>query len=105
VELREYEGAGTATAARPRLLFFHSRTSGPCRNIEAHLAQVLQRRKNHDTFDVRSVAREDRPDLFDRFRVDGVPTLLVVDDGCVRARIERPRGATDLRRALADWLR
>jgi thioredoxin-like negative regulator of GroEL len=92
------------TAQKPHLLFFHSRTSGPCRTIEAHLAQVLQRRQNHDTFDVHAVAREDRPDLFEKFRVDDVPTLLVVDSGRIRARIESPRGSTALRRALANWL-
>ena len=37
---------------RPRLVFFYSRQSGRSRRAEGFLAQVLQRRRNFETFDV-----------------------------------------------------
>ena len=63
-----------------RLVFFHSTLSGHCRRVDGFLAQVLQRRRNHGTFNVVRVAEEERPDLLERFKIDTVPTLLVVHD-------------------------
>ena len=54
------------TVAIPRLVFFHSALSGHCRRVEGFLAQVLQRRRNHGTFDVVKVAEEEHPDLLFR---------------------------------------
>ena len=62
----------------PRLVFFHSSLSGHCRRVEGFLAQVLQRRQNHATFKVVRVAEEERPDLLERFKIDTVPTIVVV---------------------------
>src|SRR5207237_7792419 len=90
-------------AYQPRLVFFHSRLSGNCRRVEGFLAQVLQRRRNHGTFRLYRVAEEERPDLLDRFSVDLVPTLVVVENNVVRARLERPRGCRDLEAFLAPW--
>ena len=53
---------------QPRLVFFHSALSGNCRRVEGFLAQVLQRRRNHGTFNVVWVAEEERPDLLERFK-------------------------------------
>lgn len=92
-------------AERPRLIFFYSPGSGPCRRAEAFLAHVLQRRKNHDTFAIIRMRVDRRPDLVERFRVDVVPTMLVVDSGRIRSRIVHPRGPGELRAALAPWLR
>ena len=66
-------------AELPRLVFFHSALSGNCRRVEGFLAQVLQRRRNHGTFNVVRVAEEERPDLLERFRIETVPTLVVVE--------------------------
>lgn len=90
---------------RPRLILFYSSVSGRCRRAEGFLAQVLQRRKNHDTFDLVRVAVDRRPDLASRFLVDEVPTLLVVEGRKVRKRIVAPSGCRDLEAALAPWLR
>jgi thioredoxin-like negative regulator of GroEL len=92
-------------ATKPRLVFFHSLVSGNCRRVEGFLAQVLQRRRNHETFDLYRVAQEDRPDLLERFEVDELPTLVVVEDKHVRARLERPRGCRDIESFLAPWLK
>jgi thioredoxin-like negative regulator of GroEL len=92
-------------AIRPGLVFFHSRTSGRCRRIEGFIAQVLQRRGNHETFTYYAVASEQRPDLIDRFAVSATPTLVVVEGKAVSARLEEPRGCRDIEQFLAPWLR
>ena len=98
-----------ATAAaihtqKPGLVFFHSSISGACRRAEGFLAQVLQRRKNHETFELYRVAQEERPDLVDRFGIAVMPTLVVVEGKTVRARLERPRGCREIEAFLQPWL-
>jgi hypothetical protein len=39
----------SSTAAKPRLLFLYSARDGRARRVEGYLAQVLQRRRNHET--------------------------------------------------------
>jgi thioredoxin-like negative regulator of GroEL len=97
--------ATASTTAKPRLVFFHSALSGHCRRVEGFLAQVLQRRRNHETFRLYNVTQEDRPDLFERFGVSKMPTLVVVEGKNVQARLERPRGCREIERFLAPWLR
>lgn len=94
----------SASAARPKLVFFYSPQSGRCRRVEGFVAQVLQRRHNHDTFELVRVSVERRPDLAERFRVETVPTLCVVEDRRLRKRIIAPRGCRELERGLASWL-
>jgi thioredoxin-like negative regulator of GroEL len=97
--------AEATRAAKPGLVFFHSSVSGRCRRVEAFLAQVLQRRRNHETFRFYSVASEQRPDLAEKFGIRIMPTLVVVEDRAVRARLEAPRGCRDIETFLAPWLR
>jgi thioredoxin-like negative regulator of GroEL len=91
-------------AERPRLVFFYSPLSGRCRRVEGYLAQVLQRRHNHDTFEVVRIPVDSRPELAARFRVEAVPTVLVVEGGRVKCRIDDPRGCRDLEDQLRPWL-
>ena len=101
-------GSGTAVQAeaivKPRLVFFHSSFSGQCRRVEGFLAQVLQRRRNHGTFQLYRVAKEERPDLVERFEIDEMPTLVVVEGRKIQARLTRPRGCRDIEAFLAPWL-
>ena len=90
--------------SKPKLVFFHSPTSGRCRRVEGFIAQVLQRRSNHDTFDVVRVSVEQHPDMAEKFGVETVPTLCVVEGRRLRKRIAAPRGCRDLERELALWL-
>jgi thioredoxin-like negative regulator of GroEL len=92
------------TTSRPRLVFFHSKVCGRCRRVEGFIAQVLQRRKNHGTFVLHSVDVDERPDLVERFRIDEVPTLLVVADRRVRNRLSHPHGCRDIEELLSPWL-
>ncbi|HVU79173.1 MAG TPA: thioredoxin family protein [Gaiellaceae bacterium] len=95
----------TETAGKPMLLFFTSSKEGRSRRAEGYLAQVLQRRRNHETFRLRVVAREERPDLLERFRIEQTPTIVVVDDRRVRGRLSQPRGCEEIQTFLAPWLR
>ena len=95
--------AGTQST-QPRLVFFHSSVSGACRRAEGFLAQVLQRRRNHETFRLYRVAEEERPDLVEQFGIKTMPTLVVVEGNTVRAKLERPRGCREIESFLAPWL-
>jgi hypothetical protein len=64
-----------ASKERPRLAFFRARNSGRSRRVEGYLSQVLQRRRNHDSFNR------------------------------VRGRLASPRGCRDIEQLLAPWLR
>jgi thioredoxin-like negative regulator of GroEL len=92
------------SAERPILIFFTSGTNGRCRRAEGFLAQVLQRRHNHDTFALRFVEQGDHPELIDRFQVEKTPTLMVVADNIVRGRLIEPRGCEEIHAFLAPWL-
>lgn len=92
------------STAKPKLVFFYSSQSGRCRRVEGFVAQVLQRRRNHETFELVRVSVDRRPDLAERFGVETVPTLCVVEDRRLRKRIIAPRGCRELERGLASWL-
>jgi hypothetical protein len=89
---------------RPRLVFFYSPLSGRCRRVEGFIAQVLQRRKNHETFELVRVSVERRPDLAEKFRIEEVPTICVVDGRKLKRRIVAPRGCRELEQELEPWL-
>ena len=89
---------------RPMLLLFGSRTSGQSRRLDGFVSHVLQRRHNHDSMRYRIVEQEDRPDLFERFHVEQVPSLVVIDDDAVAARmtgLQQPKQVEDM---LSPWL-
>jgi thioredoxin-like negative regulator of GroEL len=65
---------------------------------------VLQRRRNHASFRLHKIDVADRPDLVERFRIEEVPTLVVVDDKRVCARSSAPRGCAEISCTLAPWL-
>jgi thioredoxin-like negative regulator of GroEL len=96
--------AAAVQLEKPRLVFFYSAESGRCRRVDGFLAQVLQQRRNHETFQVYRVDREQRPDLAERFHLERVPTLYVVEGKRVLARLEEPRGCRDIQRFLQPWL-
>ena len=98
-------GVARGRVTRPKLVFFASSVSGHSRRVEGFLAQVLQRRRNHGTFRLHVVDGEQRPDLVERFGVKALPTLLVVENRVVKARLEQPRGCRDIEELLSPWLR
>jgi thioredoxin-like negative regulator of GroEL len=90
---------------KPRLVFFYTATSGRCRRAEGFLAQVLQRRHNHETFDLIRVEETRHPELVERFRVTQFPTIYVVEGRRAVAKLELPTGCRDVEEFLQPWLR
>jgi anti-sigma B factor antagonist len=80
-------------------------TTGSSANAEGFLAQVLQRRRNHDTFTVHQIEYEARPDLASRCGIKRPPAIVVVEERRVRGRIEQPRGCREIESLLAPCLK
>lgn len=89
---------------RPQLLFFYEPTDGGAHRVEGFLAQVLQRRRNHDAVAVRRIVVSAHPELVERFGVQGTPALVVVYDKRVQGRLEMPRGCQPIAALLKPWL-
>jgi thioredoxin-like negative regulator of GroEL len=99
------DGDGAADLGRPRLVFFHSKASGRSRRVEGYLSQVLQRRRNHESFLLLNVDVDEQAALAERFGIHEVPTIVVVEGKRVCGRLETPRGCRDIEQLLAPWLR
>lgn len=99
------EIVGGLTRAKPRLLFFSSETSGRCRLVDGNLSAVLQRRRNHKTFEITRIDVAKHPDLAKRFRVSSVPTFLVISHREISGRLDDVRSAAQIRTFLKPWLR
>jgi thioredoxin-like negative regulator of GroEL len=97
--------AAATQTKRPLLVFFYSQSSGACRRVEGFLAQVLQRRGNHQTFEMMRVDETRWPDLHARFQIDTVPTLVVVEHNRLKGRLVSPNGCAAIESFLAPWLR
>jgi thioredoxin-like negative regulator of GroEL len=65
----------------------------------------LQRRGNHDSFELLHVDVDDNAELAEHFAIDEVPTIVVVEEKRVRGRLASPRGCRDIEQLLAPWLR
>ena len=83
-------------ADRPLLVFFWSERSGPARRMESLLAHL--ERKERDRLRVRRVDVDANPELAERFKVDVVPTLVLVKD---RKAVSRLDGRTSAPRIEA----
>ena len=87
---------------RPMLVFFWSERSGPARRMESLLAHLA--RKERSRLRVRQVDVEASPDLATRFKVDVVPTLVLVKDKRAVARLEGRTSAPRIEAMLAPHL-
>lgn len=96
---------GTAAAEKPRLLYFFDGKDGYSRRVDGFIAQVLQHRRNHETFQIHRIDVRAHPELAERFRVERTPTICVVDQRRLAVRAYRPRGAGEIQQLLAPWLR
>jgi hypothetical protein len=76
-----------------------------CRRIVGYSAQVLQHRRNHETFKYYAVAQEERPDLLEKFGIELTPTIVVLERQSIAARLESPRGSKEIERFLQPWLK
>jgi thioredoxin-like negative regulator of GroEL len=78
---------------RPLLVFFCSQRSGPARRMESLLAHLA--RKERARLRILRVDVDEQPELAERFRVDTVPTLVLVIGkrvvGRLEGRVSQPR--------------
>jgi thioredoxin-like negative regulator of GroEL len=103
--VRAAERAAEASFARPRLVFFFSKASGRSRRVEGYLSQVLQRRRNHESFELLNVDVDANEQLAEHFAIEEIPTIVVVEDKRVKGRLASPRGCRDIEQLLAPWLK
>jgi len=103
---RRISGKDEAVAplTEPKLLYFYSPKSGPSRRVEAFLDQVLQERNNHDAFALGRIDGDRAPRLAEHFEVDALPTIVVLEDGCVVRKVEGRVSVGGIRDALSPWL-
>ncbi|HEY6055917.1 MAG TPA: thioredoxin family protein [Gaiellaceae bacterium] len=88
--------------SRPLLVFFSSRRSGPARRMESLLAHIA--RKERLRLRVTIVDVEDKPELAERFRVESVPTLVLVKGKRAVARLEGRASAPRIERMVEPHL-
>ena len=88
----------------PRLVFFTASTSGACRTAEGWIAAALQHRRNYRKIKLVTVDADRRPDLIERFRIERLPTLVVVEEKVAKARLECPRSTGEITERVAPWL-
>ena len=87
---------------RPLLVFFWSERSGPARRMESLLAHL--ERKERQRLRVRRVDVDANPELADRFKVDVVPTLVLVKDRKAVSRLEGRTSAPRIEAMLEPHL-
>ena len=94
-----------AIAKKPVLVFLTSATSGRSRRAEGFLSQVLQHRRNHETFSIRRIDCDSSPELAGRLGIERPPAILVVEGSELRVRIDQVNNCRQLRQALKPWLK
>jgi thioredoxin 1 len=87
---------------KPLLVFFTSERSGPARRMESLLAHLA--RKERTRVHIMRVEVEEQPELAARFRVESVPTLVLVKQKRVVDRIDGRASAPKIEAMLAHHL-
>jgi thioredoxin 1 len=84
------------------LVFFWSARSGPARRMESLLAHL--ERKERERLRVRRVDADDHIELAEQFRVDVIPTLVLVKEKRVVARLDGRTSAPKIEQMLERHL-
>jgi thioredoxin-like negative regulator of GroEL len=87
---------------RPVLAFFYNERSGPARRMDSLIAHIA--RKERLRLRVTRIDADHRPELAARFRVQTVPTLVLIKDKRVVAKLEGRSSAPRIERALEAHL-
>jgi thioredoxin 2 len=86
----------------PMLVFFTRATSGPARRMESLLAHVA--RKERDRLKVRRVDADEHPRLVRKFCVNEVPSLVLVVDRKVAARVDGRANMPQIEQLIEEHL-
>ena len=89
-------------ADRLLLVFFWSEQSGPARRMESLLAHL--ERKERQRLSIKRVDVDASPELATRFKIDVVPTLVLVQDRKVVSRLEGRTSAPRIEAMLEPYL-
>lgn len=87
---------------KPLLVFFTSERSGPARRMESLLAHLA--RKERTRVRIMRVDVDQQPEVAEKFRVDDVPTLVLVHGKRVVDRIQGRASAPRIETMLARHL-
>jgi thioredoxin-like negative regulator of GroEL len=87
---------------KPLLVFFTSERSGPARRMESLLAHLA--RKERTRVRIMRVEVDDQPELAQRFRVEDVPTLVLVKGKKVVDRLDGRASAPKIEAMLSRHL-
>ena len=87
---------------KPLLVFFTSERSGPARRMESLLAHLA--RKERTRVRIMRVEVDEQPELAEKFRVQDVPTLVLVQRKRVVDRIDGRASAPSIEAMLARHL-
>ena len=87
---------------KPLLVFFTSERSGPARRMESLLAHLARQARTRVR--IMRVAVGDQPELAQKFRVQDVPTLVLVRRKQVVDRLEGRASAPKIEAMLAKHL-
>lgn len=88
--------------AQPLLVFFTSERSGPARRMESLLAHLA--RKERARLRISRVDVDERPELAAKFRVEEVPTLVLVKDRRAVGRLTGRASAPQIDALVAPHL-
>ena len=88
--------------SRPLLVFFWSERSGPARRMESLLAHIA--RKERTRLRIRQVDVDASPEVAERFKVEVVPTLVLVKEKRAVARLDGRTSAPRIEKMLAPHL-
>jgi thioredoxin-like negative regulator of GroEL len=86
----------------PMLLFFTASTSGPARRMESLLAHLA--RKERARLRIARIDTTQSPEWVERLGIEQVPTLVLLKDRRVVARLEGRASAPKIERMLAPHL-
>ena len=87
-------------AKGPILIDFHAEWCGPCKAMAPALEQVASEMKA--TLKVAKVDVDQNPELTTKYRIQAMPTLMIIKDGQVVAQRE---GAIVQKAKLAEWIK
>jgi thioredoxin 1 len=92
----------TGRNGRNLLVFFSALRSGPARRMDSLLAHFA--RKERHRLQVAQVDVEEQPELAEQFKVETVPTIVLVKDKRAVARLEGKVNAAEIEELVEEHL-
>ena len=81
------------------LLDFYSEGCAPCKSMDKIISSLAE---EPDFVEVRKIEASEAPEIFDRYDVERVPTLVFLKDGKERGRISGVCGKRDVERLVTE---